>query len=47
MRVLIAFLALSFILGGRAARSGRADRVLWVLGTCLVVAILLSSHKFS
>lgn len=46
MRIWIAFLFISFLVGARLARRGRDGRTIWMLATCVAVALLLNLERF-
>jgi hypothetical protein len=37
----------SFLFGARSLRTGKRDRLLLMLGACLVVAVMLSSYRWA
>lgn len=47
MKVLVLFLLLAFVLGGRSVGRRRPDRTLLLLGGCLLVCVALYSYRFA
>jgi hypothetical protein len=47
VKVFLLLLLASFVVGGFNLRNGRTERFALVLGTCILVAFLLSLRRFA